>query len=124
MPFGVPRLPNLTSKIHIKSIVPILVVGAIGVVLLYCFNPQDVDFFPRCPFYALTGFKCPGCGTLRAIHALLHFRIADAFCLNPFMLVSTPVMIGMLISRRFAFNVTVGKSILGITLLYWILRNI
>lgn len=118
------RLPNIESMVHIKPMVPILVVGVIGLVFLYFYNPQDVVFFPRCPFYALTGYKCPGCGTLRAIHALLHLRIVDAFYLNPFMLIAIPVMIGMLISRRFAFNVIVGKSILGTTLLYWVLRNV
>lgn len=109
---------------NIRPIAPILAVGVIGIVFLYFYNPQDVAFFPRCPFYALTGYKCPGCGTLRAIHALLHFRITDAFALNPFMLISIPMMMAMLISRRFAFNATVGKIVLGTTLLYWLLRNI
>lgn len=116
------RLPN--SMRNIRPFVPMLVIGVAGLVFLYFYNPQDIPFFPRCPFYALTGYKCPGCGTLRAIHALLHFRIAEAFNLNPFMLLSIPVMAGMLISRRFAFSVAVGKMILGLTLLYWLVRNI
>ena len=54
-----------------------------GLVFLYFNNPQDLSGFPRCPFYALTGYKCPGCGTLRAIHAALHLRFSDALKLNP-----------------------------------------
>lgn len=99
------------------------IVGIIGLVFLYFYNPQDIANFPRCPFYALTGYKCPGCGTLRAIHALLHSRVGDAFRLNPFLVVSIPVLIGMLFSRRFAFSPVVGKAILALTVAYWILRN-
>lgn len=37
----------------------------------------------RCPFATLTHQPCPGCGSTRAIRALLHLHIADAFRLNP-----------------------------------------
>ena len=30
------------------------------------------------PLLLLTGYKCPGCRTLRAAHALLHMRFAEA----------------------------------------------
>lgn len=115
---------DLKIELGIKPIVLIFIVGIIGLVFLYLYNPQDIPIFPRCPFYALTGYKCPGCGTLRAIHALLHFRVAVAFKLNPFLLLSIPVIVGMLASRRFALNAMLGKCILVVTIGYWILRNI
>ena len=37
----------------------------------------------RCPFATLTHQPCPGCGSTRAIRALFHLHIADAFRLNP-----------------------------------------
>ena len=101
----------------------IAIAGIAGLVFLYLYNPQDIAFFPRCPFYALTGYKCPGCGTLRAIHAVLHFRIADAWRLNPILFAAVPVIIGLLFSRKFATSVVVGRIILIVTILYWILRN-
>ena len=95
-----------------------------GLVFLYFNNPQDLSGFPRCPFYALTGYKCPGCGTLRAIHAALHLRFSDALRLNPILFVAVPAMVAMLFSRKFANNVIVGWTILAVTLIYWVARNI
>ncbi len=37
----------------------------------------------RCPFYSLTGLYCPGCGSGRAVRALLRGRVFEAFGLNP-----------------------------------------
>jgi hypothetical protein len=36
-----------------------------------------------CPTYWLTGLYCPGCGTTRMLHALLHLRVLEAFDHNP-----------------------------------------
>ena len=43
-------------------------------------------FFPGCPFRLLTGFTCPGCGTTRALHQILHGHFDTAFTLNPLLL--------------------------------------
>ena len=37
----------------------------------------------QCPFYALTGVPCPGCGLTRAGLCLLQLDFAGAFALNP-----------------------------------------
>lgn len=36
----------------------------------------------RCPFYALTGLYCPGCGTCRALEAAFHGLFAESFSHN------------------------------------------
>jgi hypothetical protein len=46
--------------------------------------------FPPCPFRWLTGYLCPGCGGLRATHALLHGEVAAAFALNPLYVAALP----------------------------------
>jgi hypothetical protein len=38
----------------------------------------------------MTGLQCPGCGSLRAIHQLLHGHFAAAFRLNALLMVSLP----------------------------------
>ena len=62
-------------------------IGALGLVaVLFAFDPATTSFFPSCPFHLLTGWSCPGCGTLRAAHALLHGRFSVALHDNPFVL--------------------------------------
>jgi hypothetical protein len=61
-----------------------------GAALLFAFNPASSRLLPPCPFHALTGLYCPGCGSTRACHHLLHGRIATAFDFNPLMVVSLP----------------------------------
>ena len=45
---------------------------------------------PVCSFYRLTGWYCPGCGGLRAVHAMLHGRWAQAWAYNPLVVLLTP----------------------------------
>jgi len=51
---------------------------AAAAVVLYAFDPATSALFPSCPLRAWTGWLCPGCGTLRAMHALLHGHIGAA----------------------------------------------
>lgn len=62
----------------------VLVTGVLilGAVLFFFANPASSRLFWRCPFHAITGFDCPGCGTQRAIHALLHGNFKEAMFLN------------------------------------------
>ncbi len=53
-----------------------------GIAALFCLDPVETPFFPRCPLHALTGLQCPGCGTARALHAALHGRFAEALRFN------------------------------------------
>lgn len=48
---------------------------------------------PKCPVHLFTGWECPGCGSQRAIHALLHGDIAEAFAFNAFMVILLPYVI-------------------------------
>jgi hypothetical protein len=51
--------------------------------VLFVWDPAQHDFYPRCVFRALTGWECPGCGGLRAVHALLHGDLATAWRWHP-----------------------------------------
>jgi len=63
-----------------NTIFGFLLLGA-ALLLLGLFNP-DTYHFPRCPFLTLTGFQCPGCGSQRAIHYLLHGNVVQAARMN------------------------------------------
>ena len=96
----------------------------IGVVLLRFYDPTSYSFIPRCPFYVLTGLKCPGCGTLRAIHSAFNGRFGEAIAWNPILLIAIPIVIVLLISPSVARHKYVGHGIFGVIILYWIIRNL
>lgn len=70
-------------------IIPLLL--AAGVVILYRIDPSSGRGLIPCLFYQLTGINCIGCGTTRALHALLHGDLAAAASYNIFMLVWLPL---------------------------------
>lgn len=42
-------------------------------------DPHAGGFYPLCPIHAVSGLYCPGCGTIRALHALVHGDLPMAF---------------------------------------------
>lgn len=49
--------------------------------------------FWQCPFKAIFGVPCPGCGTTRALVALLKGNFGDAFHINPLGIFATIAII-------------------------------
>lgn len=64
--------------------------AALGGIALVLLDPETTHVFPPCWFHALTGLYCPGCGTTRALHQLLHGNLAAAFAYNALAVVSLP----------------------------------
>lgn len=112
-----------------------LLLTLVAVLYFYNNNPAEVKY-PTCPFLFLTGYYCPGCGSSRAFHHLIHGRIQKAFSYNPLMVLSIPFVIYILIAeigfyfnnkpviRGFAFTKKFYMLLLFIIMIYWILRNI
>lgn len=75
----------------------LLGVGAIGVALLLArIDPNAPGSpLPPCPLRALTGLYCPGCGSTRCLHALVHGDVAQALAMNPLLVVLAPVLVLM-----------------------------
>jgi uncharacterized protein DUF2752 len=83
--------PSHAARHHAELLAAsLLVLGAL--VLLCSANPASSNLFPPCPFLWLTGFYCPGCGSLRALHQLLYGNLSAAFALNPFAVLSFPFL--------------------------------
>ena len=66
-------------------------IGLGAAALYFTFDPARYPF-PRCPFLLLTGLYCPGCGSQRALHALLHGQVAQAAGLNLLAVLCVPVL--------------------------------
>jgi hypothetical protein len=64
-----------------------------GATLLYVRDPSASGSYPACPFRALTGWYCPGCGSLRAMHAVLHADPRRAVAFNPLTVCFLPFVV-------------------------------
>lgn len=73
------------------------IIGLVGILvtvsfIYYSYNPENSSIFPKCPFLQATNLKCPGCGSQRAIHALLHLDIQSAIRFNALLVFSLPII--------------------------------
>lgn len=117
-----------------------LVITVVIVLLLvfgfiyYAIDPATSTVFPRCTFLTLTGYKCPGCGSQRAIHALLNGDIKGALGYNAMLIVAIPWVALCLFAesqrtRRPRLYERLNAPLLiwlflAMVLSWWLLRNI
>lgn len=102
-------------------------------VILFVFDPDTTHWMPQCPSHYLTGYDCPGCGTLRAIHAILHGDIAAAWHFNAALFFAVPLIIALAFApytrigsplRRFADSRWTPLTLLLLLIAWTILRNL
>lgn len=105
-----------------------------GMAVVYRFPPTDYSFYPRCPIYLTTHLLCPGCGSTRALHALLHLDIQGALHYNALFTVLFPFVclwLGFICYRtlrydqfpRLAFPRSVAVGLCVTVLLFTVARN-
>lgn len=66
--------------------------AAVALVMLRLFDPATSGVFPPCPVRYFTGWYCPGCGSLRAVHQLLHGNLRAAWAMNPLTVILSPFL--------------------------------
>lgn len=98
--FVPPRLMEGPDRSLLRSGLAVLLAGVAGTILFF-FNPSEHGFYPICYFHSITGLNCPGCGSLRALHQLLHGHILEAARCNVLLLLCLPCS-GWLAARCFA----------------------
>lgn len=107
---------------------------AAGAAYLFFFEPGKTGFFPVCPFRAITGFTCPGCGSTRGLHRLLHGDVVAAFEFNPLLILSLPFLLYALLRYTNAairqqplkgnqLNAKYIWLLFGVIMFFWIYRN-
>ena len=107
------------------------------VVALFYFSntPNKFNFLLKCPLYNTTGIYCPGCGSQRAFNSLIHGDFLNALQNNIMLLLGLisllyhyGIQLGNHFFKTHAKSIFSNKKIqflvLGIFLLFWILRNI
>ena len=120
------------KKPIIWGIILLMIIGVVAV--YFVFDPSSSGWFPKCRLYQLTGYKCPGCGSQRMLHALLHGDIAAAFHYNAYLLLVliyfVAIAVSQIIYRRYRrlsdvlLSPVAAYSFLACTILWWVLRNV
>ena len=115
----------------------LIVLAGVLAYIYWHFDPTKESFFPVCPFLKLTGYRCIGCGSQRAIHDLLHLDFKAATSENILAVIFIPYLV-----TGFIFDMVKNKSekllkwrkalygnraiiiVLIIMISFWILRNV
>jgi Protein of unknown function (DUF2752) len=119
-------------RLAAPAAVAVLAAGATS--LLAAVDPNQAGHYPTCPFLFVTGLYCPGCGSLRALHAVAHLDVLTALDRNPLTVLALPFLLlawagwtRRCLTGRPRAGMLPGWAIwalLGLVLAFWVLRNL
>ncbi|GAA3507737.1 DUF2752 domain-containing protein [Actinomadura keratinilytica] len=112
-----------------------LLLTCAAVLYVAAVDPNEDGRYPTCPFLALTGYQCPGCGSLRTVHALAHGRLGEALGLNVFVVAMLPVLAffwlrwtiaraGDRPTRTKAGDPRLIWALFALIMVFWLVRNL
>lgn len=132
-PDGQVRNRRLDPK-EIPFFVGMSVLCLLALFVLFFDHPSRYSLMPRCPFYMATGLYCPGCGSLRATHYLLHGDFVASLRHHPLFM---PLLLGVFFlygkrlyefrsgtSVSFRGELLCYKILLAVFVLFFVVRNI
>lgn len=117
------------------SFAAVTVAGLAATAVVATVSPEESGHYPTCPFLAVTGLYCPGCGSLRTVHALAHGDLATAWDRNPLAVLLLPLVLvawaawGLRLLGRRAWHPSRVPArwiwaLLVVVLAYWVARNV
>jgi hypothetical protein len=109
--------------------------AAMAVTYVAMVDPNEQGHFPTCPFLAVTGYYCPGCGSLRMLHAAAHGHLGEAAGRNPLAFAVLPLL--GYVWTRWAVASARGRPVgsipvrpwmiwafIALVLVFWLVRNL
>jgi len=125
---GLRRSPTIYRQ---KALAAVALIAVAAACVYYYVVDPSAGVAPRCMLRLLTGYDCPGCGSQRAFHAILHGRILDAWHYNPAVFFALPLAAAYLLIdllpapvarllRSHTFIFAIAAAILA----WWIARNL
>ncbi|WP_230209004.1 DUF2752 domain-containing protein [Nostocoides sp. HKS02] len=121
-----------SQAVVLPALVALAGACAVGVVAVV--DPNQPGHYPTCPFLALTGLYCPGCGSLRAVHDLAHGDLTGALARNPLAVIAVAALVAGYLAwtrrlwrgqpRTWAAPPWLLYGLLGMVIAFWVLRNV
>ena len=125
--------PSLHYNIAADQVLRFSVVIVLAIITCagLCFHLFEIDLIAHlparslCPFHALTGLECPGCGMTRAMISIGQLKFGAALGYNPF---SMPLFILMILYvwpgkfPSFLQHQTFSIFMLFLVVLVWLMR--
>jgi hypothetical protein len=123
----------LSTKNHVFIFIGVAIIGSL---LYFSYDPAYTRLFPPCPLFKFTGLYCPGCGSQRAFHDLLHGDIIQAAGHNLLFVLALPLVgfSALVVSHNIFFEKkwkqavfnsrSFAVTVLFVVLLFWMLRNL
>lgn len=92
-------------------------------------DPSEPGRYPTCPFLALTGRWCPGCGSLRGLHHLFRADLPAALGLNALMVLAVPFLVWSWVAWavpriRGPGSLRLAQVVLVVVVAFWLARNL
>lgn len=98
-------------------------------------DPNQSSWYPQCPFKAMTGWDCPGCGVTRAIRAVVTGHPLRALDHNALVVVAAVIAMAWYLVNRlrvrrgrppltFRWSAWRTAVVVVVVVAFWIGRNI
>jgi len=101
--------------------------GVLAILALSYLGLSSIGLGIACPIHAATGFYCPGCGSTRAVKAVLNGDLPLAFHDNALLMVSPVFIASALLIEKYSQKRTWLYAFLSIVLvavvIFTVIRN-
>lgn len=109
--------------------------AAVACALVTVVDPNEPGRYPVCPFLAVTGRWCPGCGSMRGVRALVAGSPLQAADFNLLMVLALPYLVYSYAAWASPLlggptlpvpRIRAGAlyAVLAVVLAFWVLRNL
>jgi len=86
---------EIKRRIRKVAIVGSAIIGLlIAYYFLFSYFPK---LAPKCLFFELTGFSCPGCGISRMLYKFLDFKFVEGMRFNYFLAITMPFVLFIIV---------------------------